>query len=334
MAFVESLTKELAEGLGFDGKSKLWSLTPIVTLKDSNKPDKNTSIIGKFPPVNYTESLGARIVETSTVGKNEPFPIWVGGTKEIASFTGRLFAGNSFQDITKDLKFLKASVKKDRNKKSSKYHASFFIFRWGSQIEFNCVVQDLSEIIYDEVRNDGKVRGVTFNIVLRVIGKNELLAQGVSIASQVKAGAAFAFGGTVSVIPATSPFAKLGTKGKVAALGGLVGVAGGAVAGKLISVPGASLFTIRKVHIAKLGDTFESIANEEYDDALKGDALRRAQPEKLEIKPGDVIAVIDEDEIEDIEVTQQINVLKNDRNSFAVKTEFFALRGGTKTIPN
>lgn len=331
---LESLVKDLAEGLGFDGKSKLWSLTPITTLKESNKPDKKTSIIGKFPPINYTESLGARIVETSTVGKNEPFPIWVGGTKEIATFTGRLFARDSFEDITKDLKFLKASVKKNRDKKNTKYHASFFIFRWGSQIEFNCIVQDLSEIVYDEVRNDGKVRGVTFNITLRVIGKNELLAQGVSIASIVKSGTAFAFGATVSVLPSTSPFAKLGTKGKVAALGGLVGVAGGALAGKLISVPGASLFTIRKIHVAKLGDTFESIADQEYDDALKGDALRRAQPEKLDIAVGDVIAIIDEDEIEDIEITQQIVVLKNERNSIAVKNEFFALRGGSKIIPS
>jgi hypothetical protein len=267
-------------------RAKLW------TLKNLDNPRQVRS--GQYTPQDYTENAGAKIPEVSTVNNQEPFPQWVGGEGETVSFTARIFrADPEHRSIRKDIEALKKATRKD----PKLFRAPLFRFTWGAEIAFDCFVASVGGIRYDEVASDGRLKGAQFSVVLR----------------------------RVENIP-KSGLSKLndptGLSRGLKVLNDQIGEG----VDSFIDVFGGSLHKKGKTVKAKEGDTFESIAATEYGDALVGDILRRAQPDKANLQPGDEVVLVDDTEIFQIKVTPQAVSLEDTETSRTVRELKFEAR--------
>lgn len=267
---------------GFIGK--VW------TLKNN---DTGEVLRGQYVPQDYTENVGAKIPEVSTVNNQEPFPQWVGGEGETSTFKARIFQITSEDSVTDQVERLKAATQKDE----SRFRAPIFTFTWGVDISYKCFVVSLGGIKYDEINNVGEIKGAEFTIVLR------------KIANEPKQGLGKLQSLSGLVDDVKNFFSSIGGNGS-----------------DIVDVINASPHTISRRAIAKEGDTFESIAQREYGNALVGDILRRAQPEKLTLQAGDEVILIDRTEIFEIEVTPVSNPLKRTATSKAVRDVIFEKR--------
>lgn len=279
----------LGELTGFSTPKKAWSL---------KNDDTDEVIRGQYVPQNYTENIGSNIIDSITLNQQDPFPQWINGQAETITFTGRLFATNSSKNIKQDVDILKSANKKVESLK----RPPIFTFTYGVEIAFKCFVITVGGIKYDEIRGDGTLRGVEFNISLRKIVPEDI--QGQSAASNLAAKIKTAAG---IVIGATAIASSL----------------------NLINIPGGSLHKKSRTIKVKRGDTFESIASLEYGNALVGDILRRIQPDKVILQTGDNVILVDEIEIFQINVTPQSVALKDTEEVKIIKELKFAARNRT-----
>lgn len=278
----------LGELTGFSTSKKAWTL----------KNDDDGSVIrGQYVPVDYTENIGVNLKDSSTVNQQQPFSQWISGEAETVTFSARVFATNSFKQVRDDIDKLKAATRKPENPLDPLKRAPIFTFTWGVDIAFKCFVVGLGGIKYDEVRSDGTIRGANFQITLRKLEEIPTFATGVSLAAKIKLAA-----------------------GAAVAVAGIADVTG------LINIPGGSLHKIGRTKVAKDGDTFESIAAKEYGSAAVGDILRRTQPDKARLKPGDQVILVDPVEIFEIEIKPQSPALRQDSTAQSVREKKFAQR--------
>jgi hypothetical protein len=257
--------------------------------------DTGQVITGQFAPQNYTENAGAKIPEVSTVNNQEPFPQWVGGEGETISYSARIFQVDPTVSVRDSVELLKNATKKD----AKLNRAPIFTFTWGTEIAFRCFVVSVGGVRYDEITDTGEIRGASFTVALRKISKDISqfsLLQGASYGT------------------ATEQF-KTGLSTIRKALG--------------IDVKGGSIHTKGKTIRAKEGDTFESIAQQEYGSAILGDILRRAQPDKADLQPGDTVDLVDDVEVFQIEVTPQSVALQDNEAARTVRQLKFEARNRT-----
>ena len=73
--------------------------------------------------------------------------------------------------------------------------------------------------------------------------------------------------------------------------------------------------------------TFESIALQEYGNANLGVILRNAQPDKLNVQPGEEIATVKKNEIVQIPITPTAVPLRDNAENKLLLEGFLALRG-------
>lgn len=276
--------------------SKAWTLT------GDDPKNSNLEFEGQFIPQNFREGGGDSVLgETSTLNKEAPNFQFLNNSGEFVSFTSRFYATNSFKNIKQQIETLRGFKKRDPDLK----RPPKFLFTYGTEIQFTCFVKKV-DFAYDELRDDGSIRGVVVTIILQ---KLEQTLQGTeaaatSLAAQIK----FAAG----VVAATAGiFAQVKSK---------------------INIPGGSLHTIDRVREVHQGDTFERIAQQEYGDALLGDVLRRTQPEKADLKTGDTVILVDPQEINTIDVTPQSISLKATQENQTLREEFLTLRNRKTTI--
>ncbi len=278
-----------AIGARFRGtlRRKSWSL--------QNKDNPSFTIQGQYAPLEYTENSGAKIQDVSTVNNKEPFPQWVGGEGDTSTFKARIFRPDPLDtgSVRKDVEALKKATKKD----PKLFRAPLFRFQWGEEIQFDCFVVTVGGVKYDEITDTGLIKGAEFQLVLRRI--ENIPQQGFSKLSDIT--------GLSKGLKAVSTF--LGDSPSL-----------------LISIFGASLHRKGKTITTKEGDTFESIAQLEYGDPLVGDILRRAQPEKANLQPGDEVILVDNTEIFQIEVTPQSVALRNNETARTVREAKFGER--------
>jgi len=268
-------------------RGKQWSL--------QNKDDPGLALQGQFAPADYTENAGAKIPEVSTVNNAEPFPQWVGGEGETSTFTARIYRPDPLAagSVRKDVESLKRATRKD----PKLHRAPLFRFQWGAEIQFDCFVVSVGGIKYDEITDTGLIKGAQFQLVLRRIDK--IPQQGFSKLSDIT-GLTTGLK-TISDVLGDSP-------------------------SLLINIFGGSLHKKGKTIKAKEGDTFESIAQLEYGDPLVGDILRRAQPEKANLVPGDEVILVDNTEIFQVKVTPQSTALKDNESARRVRQAKFGER--------
>lgn len=281
----------VGEFFGFSN-AKGWTLEALDPGFESGKFE------GQFITENMEENIGSTLGETTTVNKDKPDFKWLHGEAEIFTFTTRLWASDSLKNINKTLHTLKNLARRNDELR----RAPRCVFTAGSEISFNCFVRGI-KTKYDELRSDGSLRGAIIDLTLQKIESDiKTDNAATSLASQLK------FAG-----------------GLIAGAVGLV-----ATGKKLIDIPGGSLHTIDRTVEAKQGNTFESIAKKEYGNALLGDVLRRAQPEKANFKPGDKIILVEPSEIRQIAVTQQSIPLKSTQANTELR-EVFLSRLNRKT---
>ena len=302
--------------------NKAWKLTSC--------DDPTNKFVGQFAAENVTENLGAQQQQTTSVGQQQPLIQFGAGEVETITFRARIFraspiSGAAFDALSNPVGtgisalqgnagplIGNGSVKDQIERIKSFSRKNFdlgrperFLLQIGTEMEFEVFVRSPGGIVYDEIRSDGTIKGASLDINC-VKTKPENLAQdaGVSTAAKIKAVA-----------------------------GVLTTVAGGISAirssrrDKLIDIPFGSLHTIDKFIVMKLGDTFESIALQEYGNANLGVILRNAQPDKLNVQPGEEIATVKKNEIVQIPITPTAVPLRDNAENKLLLEGFLALRG-------
>lgn len=285
----------LGELFGFSA-NKAWSL-----IGDDAK-NSDIEFEGQFTAQNYKESGGdASLGESNSINKEAPNFQFLNNDGEIVTFQSRFYTTDSFKNVKQQIELLRSFKKRDPDLK----RPPKFLFTFGTEIQFTCFVTKIS-FDYDELRSDGSLRGVVASITLQKLDQTlqGTEAAATSLASQIK----FAVG-------------------IVAGAAGIISQ----VKSKL-NIPGGSLHTIDRTHIVRRGDTFEKIAQLEYGDALLGDILRRAQPDKVNLKPGDEVILLDPAEIGTIEVKPQSVPLQRTPENNVLKETFFEKRNRKTTI--
>lgn len=272
---------------GASPEAKVWTLEGI-------DEGFKTRFQGQYIAQGMEENVGSVLGETTSVGKAKPDFQWLHGEGEDFNFTARIYAHSSFSNIKQQIELLKTFARRDKGLK----RAPRALFSTGTEIGFTCFVRGI-KIIYDELREDGSLRGCVCNIGLQKIEDTITQNSATSLRSQVK----FSFGQIQSGASLFSPSAR-----------------------GVINIPGGSLHTIGRKFKVKQGDTFESIAAKEYGNALLGDILRRAQPEKEPITPSDEIILVDRTDILTLVVTQQSVSMKNTAENLALRKEKLAAR--------
>jgi len=260
-----------------------------------------TEFEGEFLAQNLQETIGSFLGESSTVNKEAPTFQWIRGEAETVSFTARIWKSSDlFASVNQEIETLKSFARRDPTlKRAPKVQITI-----GTDLSFVGFIRGL-RFSYDEIRTNGALRGAIIEISFQKTDiRDELQDAASNLAGQIK----FAVG----------------------IIAGGIGI--GAQINKLISVPGASLFVQDRVIQAKTGDTYENIAKREYGDPLKGDVLRRIQPDKPDPQPGDDIVLIQASDMNRITVTQQSVALKNTRENLALREEKLAARNRPTAI--
>lgn len=289
---------------------------------------------GQFIAKELTENTSTNFAITSTLGSVVPGIHFTNVDAETLTFKGRIFrsspvAGAAFQAISNPVGALgsalsgeplvgNGSVKEsiDKLKLLNKPDENLarpkrYMFTYGSEIQFEVFVKEITNIVYDDIRSDGTIRGASFTVTL-LKTKSENLAKAAGI----------------------SPAGLLSTAGGVfsATTRGLFSPT---IAGRRLvaNVTGGSPHTISKFIAAKEGDTFESIARREYGNPFLGDILRRAQPDLAhEILPNETVAIIKKQEALQIPVTPQAVALRDTVDNRIVIQEFLDLRSSIGVV--
>lgn len=261
--------------------AKTWKLTGLDASFDKE-------FEGQFLAQGMEEQIGSALGETTTVNKDKPDFQWLRGEAETFSFTTRIFASNSFKNVKQEINLLKSFTRRNKDLK----RAPRFLFSAGTEISFTCFVRGV-RFRYDELRADGSLRGAIIEMQLQVIDDLEPSNAATSLSSQIKFAAGIVSGGT-------------------AVLASLK---------KLVDIPGGSIHTIGKTVHVREGQTFESIARDEYGDAIFGDILRRVQPQVASLRPGHQIDLVERSEIIQIAVTPQSVALRNRQENLALREE-------------
>lgn len=254
---------------------------------------------GDFLAENQNENIGSVLGEASSINTETPNFQWLRGEAEPFTFTTRLFASTSLKNVKQQVELLKSFARRDPILR----RAPKFEFTSGTEIGFECFVRGV-RFQYDELRSDGSLRGAVVSITLQKIKDTVTEEAGSSIAGKIKAAAGVVIGaaGLVSNIKSR------------------------------VNVPGGSPHTVSRVFITKQGDTFEKLAAREYGNALKGDILRRAQPDKVDFKPGTTIQLLEKIEVNQIVVTQQSVALKDTPENLTLRELKFAARNRPTSI--
>ena len=282
----------VGEVFGFTS-NKGWSLV-------GQDPQVSTlNFTGDFIAENQSESVGSRLDEQGSLNKPKPNFQWLGGEAEAFQFQSRIWARDSFTSVKPQIELLKSMARRNKDLR----RAPIFLFTSGTEIGFTCFVKGV-QFEYDEHKADGSIQGAVVSIGLQKIDDTIVQAAATSLAAQIKQAA-----------------------GIVAAAAGI-----GSIVGRIKNIAGFSVHTLGRDVTVKSGETFESIAKREYGSALIGDILRRAQPDKFDLKVGDKIFLIEPSEARQIRVTQQSVSQKDTVVNQQLKNDFFELRNRKTTI--
>lgn len=332
------LLSDIGVATGF-AANRVWRLTSL--------DDSKVKFVGQFPAQELTENVGAQFGTTGTIGAQTFSLQWLSGDQETFQFQARIFrtspikgaifdalsnpvstvlgaaaafdSGDGLPDLVgngsvrDEIEKLKSFARATdvNGKPNSMGRPHRFLFTAGTELEFSVFVRSVGGVKYDDLRSDGTIRGALFTITLEKTQAENLKlasAAGVSMAALLKTG----FG----VITSIAGAAGLGSFNPAS----------------VINIPGGSLHTIGKSIKVKQGMSFESIARAEYGNPMLGDVLRRTQPDKVNLVPGDDIILVRAEEIVQIPITPQSVALKDTTDNKALIKNYLAARGNPAAI--
>ena len=128
--------------------------------------ERGRRISGQFTPQQVTHNVGVQLPEAGGFSRLSPIIAWVGGQLETFSFQARLFSEHRDDNS--------AAEKLEELRELTKPHVDLkrpplVSFFWGVAIPngLPCFIESLGGIVYDEIRDDGSLRGVTLTITLK-----------------------------------------------------------------------------------------------------------------------------------------------------------------------
>lgn len=147
----------MSAGVGGQGFwQKLWVLEDL---------DHEEPIVGQFIAQNLTKNLSGNLARANSYNSQFPIIQWVSGELESISFSAKLWAKDS-EDFTVDERLERLEELVRRNDDLSRPPVCAFSLGDVPSLSVDCLVRSLGGITYDEVRNDGTLRGVTLQITL------------------------------------------------------------------------------------------------------------------------------------------------------------------------
>jgi len=161
-------TNELPD-LGSDSEDPIKSVKQwyVIVMEDTGLLKKGTRITGQFTPQQVTENIGANIPAAGGFSRTSPIIQWVGGQLRTLSMSVRLFSEHSKDNTAAEKKRqLEILVDEYHNDTNRPPVVAFF---WGIAIPdgMPCMVESLGGVTFDDIRDDGSIRGVTMNMTLK-----------------------------------------------------------------------------------------------------------------------------------------------------------------------
>lgn len=262
----------MTAGIGGSGyESKLWTLMDL---------DREEDVVGQFIPQSVQRTVSGRIASANSPNSQYPIIQWVSGELETISFSAKLWATDS-TDVSVDerLNRLEDLVKRNSDLKRPPICG----FTWGNvpSLLVHCLVRSLGGITYDEVRDDGSLRGVSLQIELARYEEVEF-----------------------EVTDPSNP----------------------------------ERYT--RVRRAKKGDTYESIALDEYGDPTLGILLRQLNPrvagmDLADLNSKDPVHIFPEEYLAMLQIEPEFHAFKSGVGNEASeerRREIFEARGADKYV--
>lgn len=147
-------------GIGAQGlDQKLWVLTNL------DKPNEK-DIVGQFVPQSVSKTVSGDIAAASSVNRDYPILQWTAGELEVVTFQAKLWAKDS-EDMTVEQRLV--ALENLVRRLSDLKRPPICAFSWGSvgTLNIECLVKSIGGVTYDEVREDGTLRGVSVDITLQ-----------------------------------------------------------------------------------------------------------------------------------------------------------------------
>jgi len=302
---IDTYDNEIRTKAGRSGLSDFLNLSPANTWRLKMIDPPYTAFVGQYRAEGLTEQVGARISDKGALNKQDTEKVWLGGEPGTISFVTRVWATSRTKSVRSSVEQLRSFTKRDDKLK----RAPLFVFTSGVDLRFNVFVKSVGGIAYDNPRQDGTIRGATFQMTMLIVDDIPTEQTTMSLSTLVQTG--------LGLITASAAYKSLSS---------------------FIFVPGGSLHLKGKKIIIKDGQTFEHIAQQEYGDASVGDILRRIyynNPRntiKNSLEVGDYIDLVDDSEIFSLKVTPQSIALKDDIVNVENIKNQFELRSGERKI--
>jgi nucleoid-associated protein YgaU len=284
--FIKDYDDEIRAKAGRSGLADFLGVNPANTWRLKMIDPPYTSFVGQHKAENLTEEIGSRIGEKSSLNKQQTDKTWLGGESSSVTFSTRVWASSSVKNVRETIETLRTFTRRDPQLK----RAPLFVFTSGIDLQYNVFVKSIGGIQYDNARQDGTVRGVTFKLTLTVVDEVPTEQMSMSLASLCKTGLGLVTSAAASAWSSISSW---------------------------INIPGGSLHAKGKKVIVRDGQTFEHIAQQEYGNAAVGDILRRVYYDnpknsiKNALQVGDYIDLVAAEDIFSVPVTPQSIALKD-----------------------
>lgn len=247
----------MSAGIGATGPtSRLWVLVDY---------DHDFDFVGQFVPQDVTKTVAGRVEAGESVNRDHPILQWVSGEVEEVTFRAKLWAADS-EDNAVEERLARLEALCRRNSDLGRPPVCGFSYGVLGTLQMDCLVRSIGGVVYDEVREDGTLRGVSLQITLLRYEAPDWTV--------------------------TDP-----------------------------SVP--ERFT--RVRPSRRGDTYETVAAEEYGDALLGVLLRQLNPRTpgmplADLRRGDGVHVFPEEYLRTLEVRPQFHAFRSGSGYEAAET--------------
>lgn len=138
----------------------------FIVQEDCANFQRGSRIASQFTPQQVQRNLGENVVEGGGFSRESPIIQWVGGMLESFTFEARFFSEHS-QDNTAAEKLEQLELLRKRD--STLGRPPLLAFYWGVAIPdgFPCLLDSMGTISYDEIREDGTIRGFTCQITVK-----------------------------------------------------------------------------------------------------------------------------------------------------------------------
>lgn len=133
--------------------------------------DTGDEIEGDFEAEGLTRNVSAEYTEGHALGRQAPILQFIHGNSETISFGSRIYAAHQFVDVREKLDKL---IKWTKVTPGLGRPPRLLFWLGNGELNLECVIESVSDIVYDPVRIDGSIRGATFTVNLRQYTSYEL----------------------------------------------------------------------------------------------------------------------------------------------------------------